>query len=77
MRGEALSAPQHAHIANSIPGPFLATTRGDALAKGYGEDELGEDVGARRGAQLLTSGSFTLSSGGGGRSGTEEAQHEF
>ena len=79
VRGEALSAPQHAHIANSIPGPSLvATKRGDALAKGYGEDELGEGrgVGARRGAFLSTSGSFTLSSGGGSRAGNEEEQLE-
>merc|ERR1712196_749363 len=35
-------------------------------------DDMGEGVGARRGAFLSTSGSFTLSSGGGGRSGNEE-----
>merc|ERR1712086_870972 len=35
-------------------------------------DDMGEGVGARRGAFLSTSGSFTLSSGGGGRSGNSE-----
>merc|ERR1711965_863168 len=35
-------------------------------------DDMGEGVGARRGAFLSTSGSFTLSSGGGSRGGTEE-----
>merc|ERR1711990_862709 len=33
-------------------------------------DDMGEGVGARRGAFLSTSGSFTLSSGGGNRAGT-------
>ena len=79
VKGEALSVPPHAPFVDSIPGPSLeATTRGDALAKGYGEDELGEGrgVGARRGAFLSTSGSFTLSSGGGSRAGNEEEQLE-
>lgn len=40
VTGEALSAPQHAHIADSIRGPSLAATKGGALAKGD-EDELG------------------------------------
>ena len=77
VKGEALSVPPHAPFVDSTRGPFLevATTRGDALAKGY-EDELGEGVGARRGAFLSTSGSFTLSSGGGSRGGNEEAQLE-
>merc|ERR1711934_1173560 len=35
-------------------------------------DDMGEGVDARRGAFLSTSGSFTLSSGGNGRSGNEE-----
>merc|ERR1712216_967864 len=35
-------------------------------------DDMGEGVGARRGAFLSTSGSFTLSSGGSGRAGNEE-----
>ena len=68
---EALSAPQHAHLVDSIRGPSVAATKGDALAKEYEHDDLGEDVGARRGCFLSTSGSFTVSSGGGGsRAGT-------
>ena len=39
-------------------------------------DALDEGVG-RRGAFLSTSGSFTLSSGGGGRSGNSEELEEF
>merc|ERR1711903_160223 len=35
-------------------------------------DDMGEGVGARRGAFLSTSGSFTLSSGGSTRGGNEE-----
>merc|ERR1711934_328433 len=35
-------------------------------------DDMGEGVGARRGAFLSTSGSFTLSSGGNTRQGNEE-----
>ena len=56
----------------------LVATKGDALADEY-EDELGEGrgVGARRGAFLSTSGSFTLSSGGSNRAGNSEEMHEF
>merc|ERR1711934_52978 len=40
-------------------------------------DDMGEGVGARRGAFLSTSGSFTLSSGGGTRAGVEEDEDEL
>ena len=47
---EALSAPQHVHLVDSIRGAALVATKGDALAKEY-VDELGEGrgVGGRRG----------------------------
>merc|ERR1712227_468796 len=40
-------------------------------------DDMGEGVGGRRGAFLSTSGSFTLSSGGGTRAGNEEDEDEL
>merc|ERR1711965_22446 len=39
-------------------------------------DDMGEGVGGRRGAFLSTSGSFTLSSGGGTRGGNEEGDED-
>merc|ERR1711939_1253661 len=40
-------------------------------------DDMGEGVGGRRGAFLSTSGSFTLSSGGGNRGGTGGEEDEL
>ena len=60
--------------ATTMNAPLEDTPLGQWEEGDWSVDDLEGVVGARRGSFLTTSGSFTLSSGGGGRTGSSEEE---